>query len=343
MKESSLQGITFDDILLIPRESNIASRLSRDLDLRTRLTKKRVIDYPIVGSPMNCVTDVYFAKDLMEAKCTGIIHRYQTPEEAASSFGPFNRATPIAIGINDEARFNYLYKKDFRVFCIDVANGHTQAVADNIKQYKKVDGVEIIAGNVATGEAALFLEAAGADAIRVGVGSGASCVTRIVTGCGVPSLTAIMDIHSALETSGNLNRIPIIADGGIRSSGDIIKALAAGADTVMLGFLLAPFSSAGRVVIREKIRYKIYEGQASRKFQEEVRGEIKKGTAPEGVEHLIPMRYDMTLSEYIENEIIGGVRSAMTYLNCKNLIELRDVEYLRVSQASIIESYPRLL
>ncbi len=329
-------GITYDDVLLIPRYNEIESRLSDKIDLTTNLTTKIKLSIPVISAPMNCVSDYNFALEMNKCGGAGIIHRFQPRKDQLGINNIENVA--CAIGLKDYERFEHLKEYGCNTFLIDVANGYTKMVGDEIKYYKdKYNDIEIIAGNICTTEAADYLIKCGADALRCGVGGGSVCITRIITGCGVPNLTAIKWV-----SEGANDRVPVIADGGIRNFGDCVKAFVFGASSVMLGRMLAPFSRSGRIVKQGQNIMKVYAGQASRGFQNEVRGGMKEGTAPEGVEHYLPMRFDMTLDEYL-GELCGAIRSAMTYLNCNTIKELRGCDYIQVSRASIEESYPEVI
>lgn len=329
------EGLTFDDILLVPKKSFIKSRLDPVTHIDFLGLGYRS---PFIASPMNSIVDANFAQDLMKAGWVGVIHRFQPVSDQYNTIPEKDICLhwfAIETGSQGFKRAITLHKIGARRFLIDTANGHSVLVEDLVKRLKDKFNAPlyIIAGNIATGEAAEDLQRWGVDALRVGIGGGSACITRIVTGCGVPNLTAIQWVREATT-------LPIIIDGGIRSSGDIVKSLVFGADMVMLGYLLAPFSPAGRIVTHGTTKVKIFEGQASRIFQEEVREGLKKGTAPEGVEHYLPMRYDMTASEFL-TELEGGLRSGMVYLNAKSLREIQ-AQAIKITPASVIESYPRI-
>jgi IMP dehydrogenase len=318
------RGITFDDILLIPEYSTVTSRLSSELSLESRFTRKTKMQLPFVSSPMFSVTDASFAMQIGSLGGKGIVHRFHEPIKQIG-------CEACAVGVKDYERTDILYKSGVRIFCIDVASGHNILVGEDIKLYKdKYPGIEIIAGNVVTAEGAYYLLSCGVDAIRCGVGPGAACGTRVATGCGVPQLTAIKWCYEGVH-----NNIPIIADGGIRTSGDIVKAFAFGASSVMMGRLFAPYSDAGNDMIDNR---KLYYGQASKEFQDKYRGGMKSGTASEGVVCKL-YKADNTLEEFV-SELSGGVRSAMSYLNCRTIEDLRDVEYIVISGSSIREGLP---
>jgi IMP dehydrogenase len=247
-----------------------------------------------------------------------------------------------AVGIKEEylKRVEKLVEAEVDFIVIDVANGYTQSVREAVKKIKKEFNVEVIAGNVATSEGVEILADAGADAIRVGIGPGSACITRLVAGVGVPQLTAIIECSEAAAKYD----IPIIADGGIRKAGDVVKALAAGASTVMLGNLLAGTDeSPGTAIIRKGRKYKIYRGMASHgaylgrmekegKFDEE---EIEAYVS-EGVEGLV--EYRGNVAEVI-NQLVGGLRSGMSYAGARNIKELqKNAVFIKITEAGIKES-----
>ena len=248
-----------------------------------------------------------------------------------------------ATGVKDMARVEALIRADVDVLVVDTAHGHSQNVADTVKQIKKHHNIQVIAGNVATADGAKHLIDAGADGIKVGIGPGAICTTRIVSGVGVPQVTAIMLAVEAAEAAG----VPIIADGGIRHSGDITKAIAAGAGCVMMGSLFAGLDeSPGEMIIHAGRRYKTYRGMGSmgamvvgskdRYGQAAVKDTGK--LVPEGVEGRVP--YRGPLSDFVY-QLVGGLRAGMGYCGTRNIEELRKkARFCRISAASMAESHP---
>jgi IMP dehydrogenase len=248
-----------------------------------------------------------------------------------------------ATGVLDMARVEALIHADVDVVVVDTAHGHSQNVLDTVKQIKRKYEIEVIAGNIATAEGARDLIEAGVDGVKVGIGPGAICTTRIISGVGVPQITAIMNATSIADMSG----VPIIADGGIRHSGDITKAIAAGASCVMMGSLFAGLDeSPGELVIHLGRRYKTYRGMGSmgamisgskdRYGQADVRESTK--LVPEGVEGRVP--YRGPLGDFVY-QMVGGVRAGMGYCGAKNIDALRkDARFCRVSAASMAESHP---
>ncbi|MCL5022832.1 MAG: IMP dehydrogenase [Nitrospirae bacterium] len=248
-----------------------------------------------------------------------------------------------AIGVGEEAlhRAELLAKAGVDVIVVDTAHGHTKAVIETIRKLRKKANVDIIAGNVATSEGTADLIQAGVDAIKVGIGPGSICTTRIVSGAGVPQITAIMACYSVAKK----NRVPIIADGGVKYSGDIIKALTAGAHSVMIGSLFAGTDeSPGETVLYQGRSYKVYRGMGSlgameqgardRYMQEGV--ETKK-LVPEGVEGRVPFKGPLSQSVH---QLIGGLRSGMGYCGCGSLAELRKkARFIRITSAGLRESH----
>src|SRR5687767_5686246 len=247
-----------------------------------------------------------------------------------------------ATGVKSFERVEALIKSDVDVVVVDTAHGHSRNVLDTVREIKKNWDIQVIAGNVATAEGAKDLIDAGADAVKVGIGPGAICTTRIVSGVGVPQITAILAANSAAEPAG----VPVIADGGIRHSGDITKAVAAGASSVMMGSLFAGLDeSPGELVIHQGRRYKTYRGMGSMGAM--VRGSSDRyGQAgvrsskfvPEGVEGRVP--YRGPLSDFVY-QLVGGLRAGMGYCGTKDIESLRrDARFCRVSAASMAESHP---
>jgi IMP dehydrogenase len=248
-----------------------------------------------------------------------------------------------AVGTGEDAlyRADLLVKAGVDVIVIDTAHGHSSAVISMLKGLKKKYDVDVVGGNVATAEAADDLIKAGADGIKVGIGPGSICTTRIIAGAGVPQLTAIKNCYAVAKK----HRVPLIADGGIKYSGDVTKALAAGAHSVMVGSLFAGTDeSPGEIVLLQGRSYKVYRGMGSLgamqqgskdRYQQE--GVRRSKLVPEGVEGRVP--YKGPLSQSV-NQLIGGLRSGMGYCGCRNLDELRKkARFVRISNAGLRESH----
>jgi len=308
------KGYEFDDVLLVPQQSTIDSRSDVDISVQLGYMKLAV---PIIASPMRGIISPKMIKHLDKLGTLGILHRFHDDygewyKQLRDCSDASNWGAAVGLG-------NLTYRDAIgmgcSIICVDVANGYLYNVSkyvETIAEFiqKEGSGTMIMAGNVVTRQGANWLSNAGANIIRVGIGSGALCITRQVTGVGVPQLTAIMDCDNSIATS-------ITADGGIRSPGDIVKALAAGADTVMIGSMFAKaYESANGGTIY---------GMASRWLQEEHYHETK---SVEGIEKVVAK--SIPLSNLIE-ELVWGIKSACTYLNAKNLEELQlNAEFIEV-------------
>jgi len=250
-----------------------------------------------------------------------------------------------AIGVTEDVldRVSALIDSDVDILFVDSAHGHSKGVLETVKKVRKAfPSIPIIAGNVATAEGAKALIDVGSDAVKVGIGAGASCTTRVIAGIGIPQLTAVLDCHKVTSD----HDIPLISDGGIRYSGDITKAIAAGADCVMLGSLLAGLDeSPGEVIHFEGRQYKSYrgmgslgplqEGSADRYFQE---GEERVKLVPEGIEGMVPYRGSVKSATY---QLVGGLRTGMGYCGAGNIDEMqKNTRFIRISPSSFHESHP---
>ena len=258
------KGITFDDVLLVPKKSAIKSRAL--VSLETQLTPKIKLKIPVISSNMDTVTEHKMAISLAQLGGIGIIHRFLTIDEQVNEIKLVKKHKLLvggAIGIGDDYldRTGHLLKAGADVIVLDIAHGHSTELLRKLQKLTRTfPEAEFIAGNIATAQGAQDLIEAGAASLKVGVGPGAMCSTRVVAGAGVPQITAVMDVASVAHK----HNIPIISDGGIRTSGDIAKALAAGASTVMLGTLLAACSESPALLIKEgELEYKINRGMAS--------------------------------------------------------------------------------
>ena len=234
-------GLSYDDVLLVPRKGVLSKRA--EADLSTELFRGVEIQMPILSANMPSVTEGAMAAEMRRLGGLGVIHRFQPVEAQIVQWKQSGGSAIVSIGVNDGwERFKQLQAEQIDWFCIDVAHGHHQQINNLLTTIKKFNSgyVKVMVGNVATRDAVLDLIERGADAIKVGVGPGAACRTREVTGFGVPQFTAVEDCADVAAEYG----IPVVADGGIKNSGDIVKAIAAGASTVMLGKLLAHSNEA---------------------------------------------------------------------------------------------------
>jgi IMP dehydrogenase len=320
------EALTFDDVCLVPRYNNIPSRT--ETDLRTWLTTDMRIDIPILASNMDTVISPELAAVLHKNGSVPIFHRWLKLEEKKELFNRYANAF-FSIGLEDkENTFQLINGLGVKNLIIDVAHGHDKRVCDLIKRLMdEHSDLQIIAGNVCSPEGYIDLVMAGAKAVKVGIGCGAACTTRLVTGVGVPQFSALLEIN---EVAKRL-KVPFIADGGIRKSGDVVKCLAAGAASVMLGRAFAD--------TRESAAVGIYRGQASEQFQVERMAGLKKGTVPEGI--AIEVFQDRPAQELIDM-LLGGIRSGLTYGGARNIEELQEkAEWRRVTSNYIPESEGR--
>lgn len=328
------RGLTFDDLLIVPQKSEVRSR--RDPSLSTRLTKNKTLQIPLVSANMDTITEHEMAGAMGKLGGLGILHRFMTIEEQVEQVRKVKESgtsvISASIGVNDDFqdRAKALIQAGVNVVTIDIAHGHSIQMLETMKFLKDAfPEVDIIAGNVATPQATLDLIEAGADAVKVGIGPGSMCTTRIITGCGIPQLTAIA---LCAEVAREKN-VPVIADGGIRTSGDIMKALAAGAETVMLGSMLSgTMETPGEI----KGGKKQYRGMASKAAQVSWRGGVPEGMAPEGESTLVTVKG--TVRDVVL-ELTGGLRSGMSYINATSVAEIsQNALFMEMSPNGISES-----
>lgn len=341
-----MEGITFDDVLLIPGYSDFKRK---DVNLATRLHDRIVLTLPLLSSPMDTVTQADMAIALGKAGGMGVIHRNLSIEKEAEMVETVKKehvlvGAAVGAGSDLSARVDALVKAHADVIVVDSGNGNCSfiisAVAGIKKNYPKI---VVMAGNIATADGAKNLVAAGADIIRVGMGPGSICTTRIVTGMGVPQITAIME---AVKGIGG-KKVTVVADGGIRQIGDMAKALGAGADAVMVGGLLAGFDeSPGKIIEIQKKKYKSYRGmgsvgamqQGSAERYGQSKDTVKKKLIPEGVEGLVA--YKGSVRGYFE-QIAGSLRSSFYDIGARNLDEFhKKAKFIRITPASMAESHP---
>ncbi|MGE0528793.1 MAG: guanosine monophosphate reductase [Bdellovibrionales bacterium] len=329
------RGLTFDDVLIVPSKSAVRSR--KDPSLTTRVTRRHRISLPFISANMDTVTESTMAIAMHQLGGLGILHRFMSIESQVQEVQHVREAgaelVAASIGVNEEGRerAQALVNAGANLLTIDIAHGHSTAMIETVQWLKEAfgDRVDLIAGNVATPEGTRELIEAGADAVKVGIGPGSMCTTRMITGCGVPQLTAIAWCCEVAREHG----VPIIADGGLRTSGDIVKALAAGAESVMLGSLLA-----GTLETPGQIHYgkKHYRGMASRAAQVSWRGGLPEGMAPEGESTAVPVKghvRDVLL------ELAGGLRSGMSYINATELGEIPEkARFIEMTPSGFRES-----
>lgn len=340
-------ALTYDDVLLVPQRSGIRSR--SQVDLSSRLTRDIPMRTPVIAANMDTVCGWEMAATMATLGAVGIIHRFLPIEaqraEVRKAFEASAGGTiGAAIGTDHDMleRTIACAEAGATVVVLDIAHGHAEHAIEGVRRLKaEAPHVQVIAGNVATGAGALDLAEAGADAIKVGVGPGGVCTTRLVAGVGVPQLTAVND---AVQADCG---VPIIADGGIRASGDIAKALAVGADSVMIGSMFAGTKEApGEVEQTERGLFKRVRGMASREAAErraarageELDDEYFEHRAAEGVEGLVPYRGSVRL---LLNELMAGLKSSMSYSNAASLPEFRErAQLVRITGAGLHENHP---
>lgn len=323
-------GLSYDDVLVIPQRSAVAHRA--DVDLSTTLTSDITLDSPILSAPMDTVTEAEAAIKLSKAGGFGTIHRFLPIEKQATEIRRIVEAGERAggaVGIDEEyiERTEALIEAGAACVMVDIAHGHMERCLDAVRKIRReFSAVDLVAGNVATAAGVADLAAAGADCVKVGVGPGSHCTTRQVTGAGVPQLTAVDDCAEAAREHG----VTTIADGGIRKSGDAVKALVAGADAVMVGGLFAGTTEApGEVVEHDGEQFKRSRGMASTEAGDERTDKESEVDAEEGVAGLVPYRGD--LADVVE-ELESGIRSGMSYCGGADIETARaNAEFIRNS------------
>ena len=334
----------FDDVLLVPQSSDVTSRNDVDLTMSIGFDSRKIELYlPIIAAPMDTVCTAPMAKEVASHGGLGIIHRYMDAEEQkhevfAVSKNGFSVGAAVGSSCNNTSSLQQVESLVFsgaKVILVDTANGHNIYATQTVRQIRReFPDLHIMAGNVSTWDGFLALSMAGADSVRVGIGGGAVCTTRLVTGHGMPTLSSIMDIYEMQERL----ELPtsIVADGGIRNSGDMVKCFAAGADAVMVGSLLAGHEqSPGKIVTLGNKKVKRFRGMASREAQHEWR---KKVSVVEGAAFDIEYRGDVSNTL---DKLRGGIASGCSYSGVHRLEDLQfAAEYVHVSSNSMNESRP---
>jgi IMP dehydrogenase len=338
-KNSSFpKAYTFDDIALVPQFNNVPSRTEPLLE--TWLTKNRKIQIPLICANMDTAVSEELADILLEEGTLPIFHRFTTLDIQKKWVKKYGENTFISCGIQKIDETRALLDMGACGVCIDVAHGHSDRMFHFIQELKRTHpDKEIIAGNVCTPMAYHDLVNAGADAVKVGVGPGAACTTRMVTGFGVPQFSAIFDCAQIAEKL----RVPLIADGGIRTSRDVVLALAAGASTVMIGKLFAlTAESAATKRKNDKVPSGLeakFRGQASEDFQNDFYGGLKDKTVAEGIDFWAPVSGS---AKQLIRDLMGGLRSGLTYGGARNIKELqRKAEFVEVTSSYMQESRAR--
>ena len=339
------EALTFDDVTLAPKYSEI---LPSEVNTSIKLTKDLKLKIPLLSSAMDTVTESSMAIAIAKAGGMGIIHRNLDIKKQIIEIRKVKKqkllvGAAVGAGINEFKRAEEILKEDIDMIVVDTAHGHTKKVSEIIRfiKNKKRNKIALCAGNIATSEAAKFLLKLGVDIIKVGIGPGSICTTRLVAGIGVPQLSAILSIRNEIKNKN----VKIISDGGIKYSGDLAKAFAAGADAVMIGSLFAGTDETpGKLIKKGGKLFKSFrgmgsigamnKGSADRYFQSKQK-DISK-YVPEGVEGFA--RYKGKVDNIIF-KLIGGLRSSMGYLGCKEIKYLRDKpKFVKITKAGFYES-----
>jgi len=339
------EALTFDDVTLAPNYSEI---LPFEADTKTVLSKNLTLEIPLLSSAMDTVTESKMAIAIAKEGGIGVIHRNldikkQIFEIKKVKSKKLKVGAAVGAGPKEILRAEAILKEKVDLIVVDTAHGHTKKVAEIIKKIKKKKSSKttLCAGNIATAEAAKFLIKLGVDIIKVGIGPGSICTTRLVAGIGVPQLTAIIDAKKGIKNK----KVSIISDGGIKFSGDIAKALAAGADAVMIGSLFAgTVETPGKLIKKNGQLYKSFrgmgsvgamnKGSADRYFQK-IQKDVSK-YVPEGVEGLVKFKGSVKNIIY---KLIGGLKSSMGYLGSKKIINLRKKsKFVKITKAGFYES-----
>ena len=334
-------GYSFDDVLIVPKYNKVRSR--SEVDFRTRVTRNHSIDIPLIAANMDTVCDSKMAISLGILGGLGVIHRFMSVQHEVMEVVKVKAQRLVcaaAIGIGDyEERVSALVDAGVDILVLDIAHGHSKyagKVLDWIKDnYPEVD---VMVGNIVTKDAAEYFLSKGADAIKVGIGPGSMCTTRIMTGAGVPQITAIMDVYEATR-----GEIPICADGGVVYPGDLVKALGAGADTVMSGSLFAGTTEApGEVIKRDGKMFKLYRGMASFEAtmkKHKLNKESKEIVSIEGIKTLIPYKGPI---EKIVNKFVSGLASGMTYVGAREIWDIvGKADFIHITNSGIEKSRAR--
>lgn len=324
-----------DDIMT--KENLVTTHQQTDLAAAAEILQENKIEKLPVVDGNNRLVGLITYKDITKAK--------DKPMACKDAKGRLRVAAGVGITADTLQRMEALISAGADAIVIDTAHGHSKSVVEKLVEAKKsFPNVDIVVGNVATGEAAKMLVDNGADAVKVGIGPGSICTTRVVAGVGVPQLSAVYDVYSALKGTG----VPLIADGGLRYSGDIVKAIAAGGSSVMIGSLVAGTEeSPGETIIFNGRKFKSYRGMGSLEAMEQKNGskdryfqgdttDVKK-LVPEGIAGRVP--YKGTVQEVIY-QLVGGLRSGMGYCGAANIEKLHDAKFTRITNAGVLESHP---
>jgi len=339
------EALTFDDVTMTPKYSEV---LPSDVDTSTRLSKNLILKIPLLSSAMDTVTESKMAIALAKAGGIGVIHRNLNIKKQIEEIKKVKKlkllvGAAVGAGPLELKRAEAILKEKIDLIVVDTAHGHSKKVAEIIKaiKKKKTNKTALCAGNIATAEAAKFLIKLGVDIVKVGIGPGSICTTRLVAGIGVPQLSAILEVKKVIKN----NKVKIISDGGIKYSGDLAKALSAGADAIMIGSLFAGSTETpGKLIKKNGKFYKSFrgmgsvgamnKGSADRYFQKKQKDSSKY--VPEGVEGFVKFKGSVSNIIY---KLVGGLKSSMGYLGSKKIFNLKkNPHFVKITKAGFYES-----
>ena len=339
------EALTFDDVTMAPKYSEV---LPSEVNTNTQLSKNLLLKIPLLSSAMDTVTESKMAIAIARAGGIGVIHRNLDIKKQIEEIRKVKKlklpvGAAVGAGPMELKRAKAILNEKIDLIVVDTAHGHSKKVAEIIKEIKKKKNnkTTLCAGNIATAEAAKFLIKLGVDVIKVGIGPGSICTTRLIAGIGVPQLSAILEVKKGVKS----NKTKIISDGGIKYSGDIAKALSAGADAVMIGSLFAgTMETPGKLIKRNGKFYKSFrgmgsvgamnKGSADRYFQNKQKDNSKY--VPEGVEGFVKFKGDVASIIY---KLIGGLKSSMGYLGAKKIVSLKNKpNFVKITKAGFYES-----
>lgn len=335
------KGLTFDDVSIIPKYNKILTR--DDVDLETKVTRNHKIKIPLLAANMDTICDSRMAIALGKLGGLGVIHRFLTIEKQAEEVDKVKKEgllAAAAIGVTDvEKRASALIEARADILVIDIAHGHSKYAGKTLDYLKKnYPYIDVMAGNIVTKDAAEYFFTKKADAVKVGIGPGSLCTTRLMTGVGIPQITAIMNVYEFTK-----GRIPICADGGVEKPADLVKALVAGADNIMGGFIFAgTLETPGEIIKKRGKEFKLYRGSASYDIKEELNE--KKNRRIKYVEGVkTEIHYQGSIQPIVDN-FLDGLRSAMTYVGAKDMEALIGVpNFIMVTNSGIREGEPHAL
>jgi IMP dehydrogenase len=337
------QALSYDDVLVVPQYSDIESR--SEVSLASELDDNNRFELPIIASPMDTVVETEMALALAEVGALGVVHRYNSIMDQKKMVWDVANAMPnkpvsaaIAITGDFMERAEALCNSGVTILCVDVAHGHHIMMKDALKQLRRdlPDDIHIMAGNVATRKGYEDLADWGAHSVRIGIGGGSICSTRVQTGHGVPTFQSVLDCSES-EYAGT---IPIIADGGIKTSGDIVKSLGAGADFVMIGSMFSGTTETPGKILQaaDGSKMKEYRGMASREAQLAWRG---RASSLEGIATFVPFKGKV---KYIVDDLVNGIRSGLSYTGSRSIPEFQlNAQFIHQTSAGQVESSTHIL